>query len=263
MRRGVLRSTACLFFALVFSVSVFASASQKAGRIDISDGELRGATCNFTMTIPEDLRGYLRVYRSILPTNTRMMEQIEFYFFPINKRTAPPLLLSINVYDKRFFKETKQWQLLFESDNYVFTVYTSPRKSALDYTADRIIYSYYADKFSDINFIRGLMTFPEEENVISKSVFIGSDVLYDKVFTTQKHKLYVPLRVCCESLGYTVLWNSTSKNINISKNGFAYVLKTDDLILRDEYYYVQPSFFMNILGANIEIDERDNVYIVK
>lgn len=257
---------------LPFSVCVYADNGivSSTKTINLSSGKVDAETCKFSMVIPSEWKDYLRAYHEYLPVNSRMMEKIEFYFFPVDKTAKPVRLLSINIYDKRFWMEgSAQWKLLFQSDNYVFTVYTAEKEPDSSFKVDKIIYAYYEEKFTDINYLRSLMTFPEKEGSTENSVIIDSVILKGAVAYNSKNVAYLPVRLCCEALGYDVLWKKEEKSIAITKKGFEFVLATEGLqksyntYLLDGSYYVSAFFFMNVLETGIEIDERGNVYITK
>ncbi|MDR3091566.1 MAG: copper amine oxidase N-terminal domain-containing protein [Clostridiales bacterium] len=262
--------------AIIFAFVVFlqrapvsaAEFNPAAVRIDLSSGLIRGETCDFTITLPPDLREYIRAYHQVLPADSRMMEKIEFYFFPIDKSAKPALLLSVNVFDRRFFSDNNRWQLLYETERYMFTVYTTRKAPVFAYAADRILYSYYDEKLSDINFLRGAMTFPEEEKIIENSVFIGGELLAGQVMYLKKNVPCVPLRMCAERLGFAVDWDGGAKIITLSKDGVKYQIfawespsRGYNAKIAEGKAFVSAFFFMDALGMGVEIDERHNVYI--
>lgn len=260
---------------LILSSGIFAFAASNSivsssKTIDLSSNMIKAETCDFSMSIPSEWKEYLRAYHEYLPLNSRMMEKIEFYFFPVDKSAKPVRLLSINIYDKRFWTEnSNKWELLFESENYVFTIYPVEKVPDSDLKVDKIIYSYYEEKFTDINYLRSLMTFPEKENVIENCVIIDSVVLNNAVTYNNKNVAYIPVRLSCEAMGYAVSWDQGKKSITIAKDDFEFILavsgpqKSYNTFLLDGSYYVSAFFFMNVLGVGIEIDERGNVYINK
>ncbi|MDR1688499.1 MAG: copper amine oxidase N-terminal domain-containing protein [Clostridiales bacterium] len=268
-------TAALISFAMLLTVNVFAGepsrgivSSSKA--IDLSGGEIEADTCDFSMQIPPEWTEYLRAYQEYLPVDSRMMEQIEFYFFPLDKTSKPIRLVSINIYDKRFFMENATgWKHLFESENYVFTVYAVDEKLESNLKADMILFNYYKEKFTDINYLKGLMKFPEAENTVENSVIIDSVILKDVVTFNSKNVPYIPVRKSCETLGYNVSWSAEKESITISKPGFALDLgvgednRSYNIYLLDDTYYVSAFFFTSALACGIEVDERGNVYITK
>lgn len=89
----------------------------------------------------------------------------------------------------------------------------------------------------------------------------------------------VPLRFTAESLGYTVSWNAADKTVDVSK-GFtkaslvtginAYQAPDGKIVeleeaptLIDSVLYVPTSFFSEILGLNVEIDENGEALITE
>jgi hypothetical protein len=262
-------------FTILLSVTVLGSEFDKgivssSKAIDLSRGKISADTCDFSMEIPSEWTEYLRAYQEYLPVDSRMMEQIEFYFFPLEKTSKPIRLVSINIYDKRFFMEnTTGWKHLFESENYVFTVYAVDEQPEFSTKADTILFSYYEEKFTDVNYLKGLMKFPEEENTVENSVIIESVIIKDVVSFNSKNVPYIPVRKSCETLGYNVNWKAEEQAISISKPGFSLDLgvgkdnRSYNIYLLDNTYYVSAFFFTSALSCGIEVDERGNVYITK
>lgn len=239
-------------------------------RLDLSTGIIQGETCDFTFNIPENWGSYVIAQSEYLPKNSRMMEKIEFFFSPINERSRAIPMFSINVYNKKFWAEDRESKLMFESDNYIFTIYFNDETPNFPLRMDNIVYYFLVEEYSTVESIKNQMTFPEPEKIMENSIVINGNVFPGKVSYNYKNVAFVPLRLVCENLGYDVGWDERSKSIVISRGTFKYNVITADVpgreytvFLIDDSYYISVAFFMQIMNTSVEIDNKGNVFFIQ
>lgn len=272
--RGILFTLALFSFITVFPAPTEARAEGNAA-LNLSRGRISGEKVDYAIDLPSFWFGYLSAERESQSAGGNLLEKIVFYYLPQDAKDEPVFLMNFYVYDKRRFKENAGICKLLETEDFVFACERAGENGLAGET-DRALFGRFLSEAADAEYLAGFIRPPEGQKIIlSNAVTVNGRKLAEKTVAMDGVVL-VPLREACEALGYDVSWLPKEKAAAISmdfgsgqERGFYHLLLSTPPPLGRGFYtviiegraYVPSLFFIQVLNANVEIDENYNVFI--
>ena len=263
---------ACIW-VLLFGTNVGASSSSQTGsavssvtRLNLSGRKINGEYVGYTLHLPTLWSGgHLTAERERTAADSGVLEKVNFYYMPQDKTIRRVFLMSFYVYDKRFWRDALTLHKILETQDYVFAT-AHAQINHLSGVTDRAIFKRFMADAANYEYIADFIEIPPGQSVVpNNTVTVNGTALQAKVTRDSQNRALVPLRETCEALGYRVAWLEADKAVSISKDGFYYLLSPVGRgyapIIIGGKAYVPSVFFIQILGANVVIDDSNNIFV--
>ncbi|MDR1533097.1 MAG: copper amine oxidase N-terminal domain-containing protein [Clostridiales bacterium] len=248
-----------------------------ATRVDMSENRIVCESNNFHINLTSLWSNYLSAERESVDGATEagtpeVLEKINFYYEPQDKLLKPAYLISILIYDKSSRNDITQRKIL-ETTDYIIAADTTEENPFTNPT-DMGLFDRFLKEANDDAFVANMIKIPfpiSQTQSIYNSVFVNGSKVRGETFTGVNGVVYIPVRAPAEALGYQIDWLPSERVVFVSGFGTFYVFSADGKIPNPDYItfmlngvaYVPTLFFASVLKANVEIDERKNVFIDK
>lgn len=264
-----------LVFILVTTNNIKSYALSSTKKFDTTNQTIRSTKTNFSILIPDSWIKLISVESENVKDSNTYIEKYNFYYEPRNSFNKPLWLMSIyvfNITDWNNLNPSSYKKIASDSNN----VYVMTHATVNPYTSrghDQTYFKRLLIEASTIEFVKENIIVLDEAKkpTKSKTITINNKMLNSKVLYISDNVAYLPIREACEALLYNVSWNNYDRAITIAKN-FQTISFYPDSPSRNSGYsikivnniaYINYSFFIWTIKANVEVDENSNIYITK
>ena len=253
-----------------FDTTVFASQVQQpvstVTRLSLSSGRVNGERVGYALRLPTLWRGYhVSADRESARPGGAILERVNFYYIPQDRTARRVFLMSIYVYDRRFWRSSMVPERIVETQDFVFAS-THARNVNFTNATDQAIFNRFMQDATDLEFLASMIIIPENQTIIpNNTVTVNGRLLNARTVRDSRNRILIPVREAAEALGYRVTWLEADRAVSFARPGFYYLLTPIGgghvPIHLSGRVYVPSIFFIQIFGANVEIDDNDNVFI--
>ncbi|MDR1066081.1 MAG: copper amine oxidase N-terminal domain-containing protein [Clostridiales bacterium] len=240
-------------------------------RLNLERGEINGEKVDYTLNLPlEWSGGYLIAERESVKSGGAIIEKVIFSYAPQNNKIKPVFLMNFFVYDRRYYKEKEREEKpLIETDEYVYAK-TSSGVNPFTNETDKALFDRFMRDAANDSFVTRFINLPSDQKIIyNNTVTICGEKIIGKSEVIEKNVVYIPLRETLEAVGYKIGWLEKERATTISKGDFYHLAllnarqpsKGYKTVIINDRMYVTSMFFMQVLNADIEIDDNYNVFI--
>lgn len=240
-------------------------------RIDASGGRIKGMGADYTFIMPGSWQnGSVIVNRERRNNRSPFLDKLIFLYIPIDKISMPTVFAMLYVCENKPGLEHPGSRKLLETDKYIFMLEPFDSNHFSE-PADRLALDQYIASISNDSMMASQIEIPPSQHKIpNNTITVNGRLLRNQAVRGAIGTIYIPIRETCNALGYSVSWNAHDFEITLYSNDRRHVvpihLKSSfsqnysTMIINDRSY-ITSVFFMRVLNANIEVDERNNIVI--